>query len=76
MKKEEIIKKIAERLSNGSEIVVSEMGFRNGRWGLHGYCLCLMQGEVYVRPWAGANVYWRANLEGLKKEKLLQILNK
>lgn len=51
---------------------------RNGRWGMHAYALCAMNNVVdgwtlYVRPWAGAKMCWRARLERLKLAELQDI---
>lgn len=54
---------------------------RNGRWGYHAYSLCAMNNVVdgwvlYVRPWSGAKMCWRANLERLKLAELQDIVGK
>lgn len=50
---------------------------RNGRFGMRAYSICYQKGEaynnVYCRPWAGANCYWLARLEKLRKDSLLDI---
>ncbi len=49
--------------------------FKNGRWGLHGYCITYdkVVGDVVVEPWAGANVCWKANFKKLTKKELMDI---
>jgi hypothetical protein len=80
MTKKEIINKIFQRLSAnaGYEVYVPELQnkLRNGRWGLHAYCLCVSFGEIMCRPWAGADCYWSADLARLTKDELLGILEK
>ncbi len=80
MTKKEIITKIFHRLSAnaGYEIYVPELQnkLRNGRWGLHAYCLCIFSGEIMCRPWAGANCYGRADLNRLTKDELRDVLEK
>ena len=62
------------------EVCVVELQnkLRNGRWGMHAYTLCAMNNVLdgwvlYVRPWAGAKMCWRANLERLKLVELAGI---
>ena len=62
-------------------IVKYQNQLRDGRWGLHAYSLCAMKDIVdgwmlYVRPWAGANLCWRARLERLKVAELQDIVGK
>lgn len=74
MKKSEIIAEITERLKNKEilKLNVSDfMIFKNARFGLWGRYLVYKQDEVYVTPFESDSVYWRANLEGLKKNELL-----
>lgn len=49
---------------------------RNGRWGMHAFTIAYNCDMVMCRPWAGADCYWRAGLERLKKTELLEILNR
>lgn len=54
---------------------------RNRRWGMHAYSLCAMKDAVegwilYIRPWAGANMCWRAKLERLKISELSDIVGR
>jgi hypothetical protein len=80
MTKKEIINKIFQRLSAnaGYEVYVPflERRLRNGRWGLHAYCITINDGSIMCRPWAGANVYWLARLDRLTKFELEYILKK
>ena len=75
--KKQIIDGITNTLKNnpGSEVCISKYQnkLRNGRWGLHAYALCYNSGEVMCRPWAGANVYWRADLTRLTRDELEEI---
>jgi hypothetical protein len=62
-------------------VVKYQNKLRNGRWGFHAFTLCAMNTALYgwvlnIRPWAGAEMYWRANLERLKVAELQDILNK
>lgn len=80
MTKKEIINKIFHRLSAnaGYEVYVPGLQnkLRNGRWGLHAYCITINDGSIMCRPWAGANVYWLARLDRLTKDELLEVLEK
>ena len=80
MTKKEIINNIFHRLSANPacEVYIPSLQnkLRNGRWGMHAYCLCVSSGEIMCRPWAGANCYWRADLDRLTKDELLGILEK
>lgn len=80
MTKKEIINKIFQSLSAnpGYEVYVPYLQnkLRNGRWGLHAYSITINNGNIMCRPWAGANVYWRARLDRLTKVQLEYILNK
>ena len=59
------------------EVVIKNiMQLRNGRWGLKPYCITCLNNEIYVRPFAGANVYWLARLERLDKFQLQDILGR
>ena len=49
---------------------------RNGRWGMHCYCLCYREGKVCCRPWAGADIYWDARLERLNKDDLSDLVGR
>ena len=62
-------------------VVKYQNELRNGRWGMHAYTLCAMNNVLdgwvlYVRPWAGAKMCWRANLERLKVSELQDIVGK
>ena len=83
--KKQLIETIFTLLKNNPDkevcVVKYQDKLRNGRWGMHAYTLCAMNNIVdgwvlYVRPWAGANMCWRANLERLKFAELLDIMNK
>ena len=73
MTKNEIIMKIRTLLWDGKEgggsgdieVIIKDIhgGFRNGRWGMQGYALCLIEGEVYVRPWSNSHIHWQVRLE-------------
>ena len=79
MKKSDIIKEITNILYNNKdkEVKVAEFGkLRNGRWGLHAYCLCYNFMGIYARPWSGADTYWSVDLTKLKKDELLTILSR
>jgi hypothetical protein len=80
MTKREIINKIFQRLSAnaGYEVCVGylERRLRNGRWGMHAYCLTLDNGSIVCRPWAGAEDKWPARLDRLTKDELLDILKR
>lgn len=58
------------------EVNVNDMPFRNGRWGFHGYCLCLKFDHVMVKPWSGADTYWLTDLMKQTKENLNTILER
>lgn len=81
MTKKELISTITNFLKEHKdrEVIVKDFSvLRNGRWGMHPYCICYQEGDAYnavfVRPWSGANVYWRARLEELTKSELLDIV--
>lgn len=82
MTKKEIITRITEILtSQKKEVCISRLQnkLRNTRWGMHAYTLCAMEDCVegwllYLRPWAGANMCWRARLERLNKSELTYVL--
>ena len=83
--KKELIEIIYNILVDHSdkEVCVAEYQdkLRNGRWGMHAYTLCAMNNVLdgwvlYVRPWAGAKMCWRANLERLKVAELQDIVGK
>lgn len=50
---------------------------KNGRFGMKAYCICYQEGDAYndvfCRPWAGANCYWKARLDKLQKKDLQDI---
>lgn len=50
---------------------------KNGRFGYKAYAITYQSGgaydDVFCRPWAGANIYWRARLERLRKDDLMDI---
>jgi len=83
--KKDLVKTIFNLLKDNPDkevcVVKYQDKLRNGRWGMHAYTLCAMDNIVdgwvlYVRPWAGANMCWRANLERLTFAELLDIMNK
>lgn len=80
MTKKEIINKIFHRLSAnaGYEIYVPSLQskLRNGRWGMHAYCITLDNGYIVCRPWAGAEYNWLARLDRLTKDELEYVLAK
>ena len=80
MTKKEIINKIFHRLSAnaGYEVYVPQLQnkLRNGRWGMHAYCVTLDDGFIVCRPWAGAEYNWLARLDRLTKDELLSVLEK
>ena len=84
MTKKEIITAISDYLMLHPEkeicVVKYQNKLRNGRWGLHAFTIYYQDmapaAGIYCRPWAGANLYWRAGLERLKKTELLEILNR
>lgn len=80
MTKKEIINTIFHRLSAnaGYEIYVPSLQskLRNGRWGMHAYCITLDNGCIVCRPWAGAEYNWLARLGRLTKDELLYVLAK
>lgn len=80
MTKKEIINKIFHRLSAnaGYEVYVPSLQnkLRNGRWGLHAYCITIDDGFIVCRPWAGAEESWLARLDRLTKFELEYILEK
>ena len=80
MTKREIINKIFQRLSAnaGYEVYVPELQnkLRNGRWGMHAYCVTLDNGSIVCLPWAGAEDKWPARLDRLTKFELEYILKK
>lgn len=86
MTKNEIISEIRTLLWDGKEgggsgdveVIVKDIhgGFRNGRWGMQGYALCLIEGEVYVRPWSNSHIHWQVRLEECLKKELEEILDR
>ena len=80
MTKKEIIDKIFHHLSAnpGCEVFAPSLQnkLRNGRWGLRAYCLTLSDGNIVCRPWAGATCYWRARLDRLTRDELLDVLKR
>lgn len=80
MTKKDIINKIFHRLSAnaGYEVYVPSLQnkLRNGRWGMHAYCITLDNGYIVCRPWAGAEYNWLARLDRLTKDELLEVLEK
>lgn len=59
------------------EVVIKNIyQLRNGRWGLLPYCITCINNEIYVRPFAGASMYWLARLERLDKTQLQDILGR
>lgn len=78
MTKQEMVNEIEKTFKEhpDMEVVVAEYNFRNARWGLHGYCLCLSFDNLMLRPWSGANTYWKADLMKLKKQQLADLMEK
>jgi hypothetical protein len=80
MTKKELITLISDflMLNPEREIYVPKYQnkLRNGRGGLHAYAICYRCDMVMCRPWAGADYYWDARLERLKKDELLDIAGK
>lgn len=80
MTKKEAIETIETILSEHPEkevcVVKYQNELRNGRWGMHAYSLCWRYGKLVCRPWSGANCYWEARLERLKKDNVLDILGR
>jgi len=80
MTKKEIITAIFQRLSAnaGYEVYIPSLQnkLRNGRWGMHAYCLTLDNGSIVCRPWAGAEYNWLARLDRLTKDELLDVLKR
>ena len=78
MTKKEIVSEIEKtfREHPSMEVVVSDMGLRNTRWGLHGYCLCWQYDRIMVRPWSGANTYWATDLTKRKKSELADLMER
>ena len=80
MTKREIITAIFQRLSAnaGYEIYVPflQNKLRNGRWGMHAYCITIDDGFIVCRPWAGAEYNWLARLDRLTKDELLDVLKR
>ncbi len=60
------------------ELYVPRQGnaLRNGRFGYVAYALCYRDNEVFCRPWAGANIYWRTRFDKLKKADLQDIVGR
>ena len=78
MTKQEMVNEIEKKFKEhpDMEVVVTEYDFRNARWGLNGYCLCLNCGRLMLRPWSGANVYWKAEIIKLNKQQLAELMEK
>lgn len=80
MTKREIITAIFHRLSAnpGYEVYTPSLQnkLRNGRWGMHAYCITLDNGSIVCRPWAGAEYNWLARLDRLTKDELLEVLKR
>jgi hypothetical protein len=80
MTKKEIITKIFNCLSvnPGSEVYIPSLQnkLRNGRWGMHAYCIALDNGSIVCRPWAGAERNWLARLDRLTMDELQYVLAK
>ena len=78
MTKQEMVNEIEKTFKEhpDMEVVVTEYNLRNTRWGFHGYSLCLNFDELMLRPWAGANTYWKADLMKLKKQQLAELMEK
>ena len=78
MTKQEMVNEIEKTFKEhpNMEVVVAEYNFRNARWGLHGYCLCLNSDNLMLRPWSDANAYWKADLMKLNKRQLAELMEK
>ena len=80
MTKKEIIAEIYHRLSAnpGYEVYIPSLQnkLRNGRWGMHAYCLTLDNGSIVCRPWSGSRFCWLARLDRLTKDELEYVLKK
>ena len=78
MTKKDIISEIEKtfREHPDMEVVVKDYGFRNTRWGMHGYALCWFCNTIMVRPWSTSTCFWKANLMALKKPQLAEIMEK
>ena len=80
MTKKEAIETIEMILSEHPEkevcVAKYQNELRNGRWGMHAYTLCWRYDKLVCRPWSGANCYWGARLERLKKDNVLDILGR
>lgn len=75
MTKTELITNIADLLRDtGKEVVVKDFSIlRNGRWGLHAYCLKYQHGMVTVLPFSGSIASWLADLRKLTVTQLQTI---
>ena len=78
MTKKEIIAEIEKTFREHPtiEVVVKDMGLRNKRWGLHGYCLCWACNTIMVRPYSTSVTYWYTDLMKLKKAQLATIMER
>lgn len=78
MTKTEIITDITSLLrTHGGEVVVKDFSaLRNGRWGMHAYCIKYQYGTVTVLPFSGSNASWLADLRKLTVTQLLVIKNR
>lgn len=80
MTKEQLITLISDFLMLHPEkeicVVKYQNKLRNGRWGLHAYAITYACDMIMCRPWSGANTYWKAGLDRLKKDELLDIAGK
>ena len=80
MTKKEIITKIFQSLSAnpGYKVYVPilQNKLRNGRWGMHAYCITLDNGSIVCRPWVGSEYCWLARLDRLTKFQLQYVLKK
>lgn len=78
MTKQAMINEITKTLKEhpDKEVVVSKYNIRNGRWGLHGYCISWMYDKIMAKPWAGANVSWAVDLSKLNKEQIGELMEK
>lgn len=80
MTKKELITLISDFLMLNPEkeicVVKYQNKLRNGRWGMHAFTITYNCDMVMCRPWAGADCYWKAELERLKKDELLDIARK
>lgn len=78
MTKQEMVNEIEKTFKEhpDMEVVVAEHNFRNARFGLIGYCICLHCDKLMLRPWSGANTYWKFDIIKLKKQLIAELMEK